>query len=85
MSESHDPAAALADAGSSPRTPKSRPFRPIRGAERPASLDEGYRVQSLLNQRYAQAGRGRRGRLQDRPHLRGHPHLVQRRPARSAA
>ena len=57
MSESHDPAAALADrlfeenAG-------GRPFRPIRGAERPASLEEGYRVQGLLNRRYAQAGRG---------------------------
>ena len=35
-----------------------QPFRPIRGAERPASLEGGYRVQALLNRRYEQAGRG---------------------------
>ena len=33
-------------------------FRPVRGDERPESLEEGYRVQHLLNERYAGAGRG---------------------------
>ena len=37
---------------------EGRPFRRFRGAERPASLDEGYRVQDLLNRRFAEAGRG---------------------------
>ena len=37
---------------------EDRPFRRLRGADRPASLEEGYRVQRLLNQRFAEAGRG---------------------------
>lgn len=58
MSGSHEREAALAgrlfaeNAG-------GRPFRPIRDADRPASLEGGYRVQALLNRRYEDAGRGR--------------------------
>ena len=37
---------------------EGRPFRRLRGADRPASLEEGYRVQRLLNRRFAEAGRG---------------------------
>ena len=57
MTESHDRAAALAERLFAENA-EGRPFRPIRGADRPTSLDEGYRVQRLLNQRYAEAGRG---------------------------
>ena len=57
MIEGHDRAAALADRLFAENT-EGRPFRPIRGPDRPGSLDEGYRVQGLLNQRYTQAGRG---------------------------
>ena len=57
MTESPDRAAALADRLFAENA-EGRPFRPIRGADRPASLDEGYRVQRLLNRRYAEAGRG---------------------------
>ena len=57
MTESRDRAAALADRLFAENV-EGRPFRRLRGTERPASLDEGYRVQSLLNQRFAEAGRG---------------------------
>ncbi len=57
MTESRDPAAALADRLFAEHA-DGRPFRPIRGADRPASLDEGYRVQGLLNRRFTEAGRG---------------------------
>ena len=52
-----DRAAALADRLFAENA-EGRPFRPIRGADRPGSLDEGYRVQRLLNRRHAEAGRG---------------------------
>ena len=58
MTESHERAAALADRLFADNA-AGRPFRPVRGADRPASLDEGYRVQHLLNRRYGEAGRGR--------------------------
>ena len=57
MTDSHDRAAALADRLFAENV-EGRPFRRPRGAERPASLDEGYRVQNLLNRRFAEAGRG---------------------------
>ena len=57
MTESHDRAAALA-ARIFAENAQRRPFRPLRGADRPASLDEGYEVQRLLNRRYEEAGRG---------------------------
>ena len=57
MTGSRDRAAALA-ATLFAENVEGRPFRPVRGPERPASLEEGYRVQDLLNRRYAQAGRG---------------------------
>ena len=57
MTESHDRAAALAEKLFAENI-ESRPFRRPRGADRPASLDEGYRVQSLLNRRFAEVGRG---------------------------
>ena len=38
---------------------KSRkPFRPIRDSLRPATMEDGYRVQDLLNTRYGEDGRG---------------------------
>ena len=57
MTESRDRVAALADRLFAENA-EGRPFRRLRGADRPASLDEGYRVQQLLNQRFAEAGRG---------------------------
>ena len=57
MAESHDRAAALADRLFDENV-EGLPFRRTRGAERPASLDEGYHVQDLLNRRFAEAGRG---------------------------
>ncbi len=57
MTDSHDRAAALADRLFAENV-EGRPFRRPRGADRPASLDEGYRVQNLLNRRFAEAGRG---------------------------
>ena len=57
MSESHDPAAALAARLFAEHAGRL-PFRPVRGAERPASLDEGYDVQRLLNRHFTDAGRG---------------------------
>ena len=57
MSESHDRAATLANRLFIENV-EGLPFHRPRGAERPASLDEGYRVQQLLNQRFAEAGRG---------------------------
>ena len=57
MTESHERAAALANRLFIENV-EGLPFRRPRGAERPASLDEGYRVQQLLNQRFAEAGRG---------------------------
>ena len=57
MTESHDRAAALANRLFVENV-EGRPFRRLRGADRPASLDEGYRVQQLLNRRSAEAGRG---------------------------
>ena len=57
MTESHDRAAALAERLFAENV-EGRPFRRPRGADRPTSLDEGYRVQSLLNRRFAKAGRG---------------------------
>ena len=57
MTDDHDPAAALAER-LFVENAEGRPFRRLRGTERPASLAEGYRVQHLLNQRFAEAGRG---------------------------
>ena len=57
MTESHDRAAALANRLFVENV-EGQPFRRMGGADRPASLDEGYRVQSLLNRRFAEAGRG---------------------------
>jgi len=57
MTDSRDQAAALAERLFAENV-EGRPFRRPRDAERPASLDEGYRVQSLLNRRLAEAGRG---------------------------
>ena len=57
MTESHDRRAALADRLFVENVDR-RPFRPIQGADRPASLEDGYRVQGLLNRRYTDAGRG---------------------------
>ena len=57
MTESHDPAAALAERLFTEHA-EGRPFRRLQGTDRPASLDEGYRVQHLLNRRFAEAGRG---------------------------
>lgn len=57
MIDNHDRAAALAEKLFAENV-EGRPFRRLRGADRPASLDEGYRVQDLLNRRFAEAGRG---------------------------
>ena len=57
MTEREGQAAALADRLFAEHAER-RPFRPLRGAERPGSLEEGYLVQRLLNERYAGAGRG---------------------------
>ena len=57
MTESHDRAAALANRLFAENV-EGQPFRRLGGADRPASLDEGYRVQCLLNRRFAEAGRG---------------------------
>ena len=57
MTDGHDPAAALADRLFAEHA-DGRPFRRLQGADRPASLEEGYRVQALLNRRFAEAGRG---------------------------
>ena len=57
MTNSHDRAEALA-ARLFAEHAEGRPFRRLRGADRPASLEEGYRVQRLLNRRFAEAGRG---------------------------
>ena len=57
MSGSHEREAALAERLFAENAGR-QPFRPIRGPERPASLEAGYRVQALLNRRYEQAGRG---------------------------
>lgn len=57
MTESHDRWAALADRLFAEHA-SGRPFRPIRGAERPETFDDGYRVQGLLNRRRTKAGRG---------------------------
>ena len=57
MTDGHDPAAALADRLFAEHA-EGRPFRRLRGADRPTSLEEGYRVQELLNRRFSEAGRG---------------------------
>ena len=57
MTDGHDRAAALAEKLFTENV-EGRRFRRPRGADCPASLDEGYRVQSLLNRRFAEAGRG---------------------------
>ena len=57
MTDGRDRAAALADRLFAEHA-EGRPFRRLRGADRPASLEEGYRVQRLLNRRFAEAGRG---------------------------
>ncbi len=57
MTDTLDRAAALAERLFTENV-EGRPFRRPRGADRPASLDEGYRVQNLLNRRFAEAGRG---------------------------
>ena len=57
MTGNRDRAAALADRLFAEHG-EGRPFRRLRGADRPASLEEGYRVQHLLNRRFAEAGRG---------------------------
>ena len=57
MTDSHDRAAVLADRLFAENV-EGRPFCRFRGADCPASLDEGYRVQDLLNRRFAEAGRG---------------------------
>ncbi len=35
-----------------------KPFSRLQGASRPATMEAGYRVQDLLNERFAEAGRG---------------------------
>ena len=57
MADSHDRAAALAERLFAENV-EGRPFRRPRGVDRPASLDEGYRVQGLLNRQFVEAGRG---------------------------
>ena len=57
MTDGFDSAAALADRLFAEHA-EGRPFRRLQGADRPASLEEGYRVQELLNRRFAEAGRG---------------------------
>ena len=57
MTDSRDRAAALAKWLFAENV-EGRPFHRPRGADRPASLDEGYRVQSLLNRRFMETGRG---------------------------
>ena len=57
MTGNRDRAAALAGRLFAEHA-EGRHFRRLRGAERPASLEEGYRVQRLLNRRFAEAGRG---------------------------
>ena len=57
MTDGHDRAAALAGRLFAEHA-EGRPFRRLRGGDRPASLEEGYRVQRLLNRRFAEAGRG---------------------------
>ena len=57
MADSRDPAAALAERLFAEHV-EGRPFRRFRSADRPESLDEGYRVQEELNRRFAEAGRG---------------------------
>ena len=57
MTDNHDLAAALAERLFAEHA-EGRPFRRLRGSDRPASMAEGYRVQSLLNSRFAEAGRG---------------------------
>ena len=57
MTDGHDPAAALAGRLFAEHA-EGRPFSRLRGSDRPASLDEGYRVQRLLNRRFTGAGRG---------------------------
>ena len=57
MTDGHDPAAALADRLFAEHA-AGRPFRRLQGAGRPASLEEGYRVQALLNRRFGEAGWG---------------------------
>ena len=58
MTRSHEWAAALAERLFAEHA-EGRPFRRLRGADRPLSLDEGYRVQALLVRRWAEAVRGR--------------------------
>ena len=57
MTGGDDRAAALAERLFAEHA-EGRPFRRLRGDDRPASLEEGYRVQRLLNRRFAEAGRG---------------------------
>ena len=57
MTDGHDPAAVLADRLFAEHA-EGRPFRRLQGSDRPASLDEGYRVQRLLNRRFTESGRG---------------------------
>ncbi len=57
MTERQQQAEALADRLFAEHANR-QPFRPVRGGEQPESLEEGYRVQRLLNERYAGAGRG---------------------------
>ena len=57
MTDGHDPAAALADRLFAEHA-DGRPFRRLHDRDRPVSLEEGYRVQALLNRRFAEAGRG---------------------------
>ncbi len=57
MTESHEQEATLAERLFAENVARQT-FRPIRGPERPASLEGGYRVQALVNRRYTDAGRG---------------------------
>ena len=57
MTENQDSAAALADQLFAEHAEGQR-FRPLRGPDRPDSLDGGYRVQELLVRRWVEAGRG---------------------------
>ena len=57
MTDTRDRAAVLAERLFVENV-EGRPFRRFQGADCPASLDEGYRVQDLLNRRFAEAGRG---------------------------
>ena len=57
MTDGRDPAAALAERLFAEHA-EGRPFRRLQGPDRPASLEEGYRIQRLLNRQFTEAGRG---------------------------